>query len=214
MFTGAPGCFGGQSQPGVCRAGCCDPARWQSRPARGGDISQLAKGEIVIGATPMPADTSDTARLRCVSNQPVTVAIVGTKTAPAEPPTMTPVDKLELEKAGGSTCQREAYAKQDSTRQHDDHWAEAVGQRPQPKAPKPMVTKTMVMALEMPVRDQPVAADIGCRKTASENTVPMPRSPSARRRRPRPNRNAASLLDPRKVAGVVFNPTVKLAQAV
>jgi hypothetical protein len=38
----------------------------------------------------MPADTSDTARLRLVSNQPVTVAIVGTKTAPAEPPTMTP----------------------------------------------------------------------------------------------------------------------------
>src|SRR5690242_4455066 len=27
-------------------------------------ISQLAKGEIVIGATPTPADTSDTARLR------------------------------------------------------------------------------------------------------------------------------------------------------
>ena len=40
-----------------------------------------------------------------------------------------------------------------------------------------MVRKTIVMALEMPVRDQPVAADIGCRKTASENTVPMATQP-------------------------------------
>src|ERR1700754_3943197 len=32
-------------------------------------INQRANGEIVIGATPMPAETSDTARLRCVSNQ-------------------------------------------------------------------------------------------------------------------------------------------------
>src|ERR1043165_568061 len=32
--------------------------------------SQAAKGDIVIGAMPKPADTSDTARLRFVSNQP------------------------------------------------------------------------------------------------------------------------------------------------
>ena len=44
---------------------------------------------------------------------------------------------------------------------------------PQPKAAKPIVTNTIVMALDMPVRDQPVAADIGCRNTASENIVPM-----------------------------------------
>ena len=33
---------------------------------------------------PIPADTSDTARLRCVSNQPVTVAIIGAKIAAVE----------------------------------------------------------------------------------------------------------------------------------
>ena len=48
---------------------------------------------------------------------------------------------------------------------------------PQPKAAKPMVTNTIVMALEMPVRDQPVASDIGARKTASENTAPMAMHP-------------------------------------
>ena len=45
---------------------------------------------MVIGATPMPADTSETARLRFFSNQPVTVAKVGVKTAPAAPPTTMP----------------------------------------------------------------------------------------------------------------------------
>ena len=33
------------------------------------------------------------------------------------------------------------------------------------------------MALDMPVRDQPVASDIGCRKTASENIAPMATHP-------------------------------------
>ena len=45
---------------------------------------------MVIGATPMPAETSETARLRCLSNQPVTVAIMGAKIDPAEPPTTMP----------------------------------------------------------------------------------------------------------------------------
>jgi hypothetical protein len=29
------------------------------------------------------------------------------------------------------------------------------------------------MALDTPVRDQPVVSDMGCRKTASENIAPM-----------------------------------------
>ena len=45
---------------------------------------------MVIGAMPMPADTSETARLRCVSNQPVTHAIIGAKMAAAAPPTNNP----------------------------------------------------------------------------------------------------------------------------
>jgi hypothetical protein len=45
---------------------------------------------MVIGAIPMPADTSDTARLRCVSNQPVTHAIIGGKIAAMLAPTKRP----------------------------------------------------------------------------------------------------------------------------
>jgi hypothetical protein len=36
-----------------------------------------------------------------------------------------------------------------------------------------MTTKLSVIALDMPARDQPVAVDIGSRKTASENIAPM-----------------------------------------
>src|SRR5579872_6560166 len=54
------------------------------------EMSRAANGDMVIGAIPMPADTSDTARLRCVSNQPVTQAIMGAKMAATEPPTTTP----------------------------------------------------------------------------------------------------------------------------
>src|SRR5271154_3702060 len=54
------------------------------------EISHAASGDIVIGAIPIPAETSDTARLRWVSNQPVTVAIVGAKIAAVAQPTITP----------------------------------------------------------------------------------------------------------------------------
>src|SRR5689334_6273168 len=54
------------------------------------ETSQATIGDIVIGATPMPAETNDTARLRWVSNQPVTVAIIGAKIAAVAPPTITP----------------------------------------------------------------------------------------------------------------------------
>ena len=53
-------------------------------------INQRANGEIVIGATPMPAETSDTARLRCVSNQAVVSAIIGAKNVLAAKPTRMP----------------------------------------------------------------------------------------------------------------------------
>src|ERR1700679_3883447 len=52
--------------------------------------SQATSGDMVIGALPIPAETSDTARPRWVSNQPVTVAIIGAKIAAVAPPTITP----------------------------------------------------------------------------------------------------------------------------
>ena len=54
------------------------------------ETSQATSGDMVMGAIPMPAETSDTARLRWVSNHPVTVAIIGAKIAAVAPPTITP----------------------------------------------------------------------------------------------------------------------------
>ena len=54
------------------------------------ETSQAASGDMIIGAIPMPAETSETARLRWVSNQPVTHAIIGAKIAAVEPPTISP----------------------------------------------------------------------------------------------------------------------------
>src|SRR5712671_355605 len=54
------------------------------------ETSQATSGDMVIGAIPIPADTSDTARLRWVSNQPVTVAIIGAKIAAVAAPTIRP----------------------------------------------------------------------------------------------------------------------------
>ena len=48
---------------------------------------------------------------------------------------------------------------------------------PHPKAATPIVRKSSVMALEIPVRVQPVASDMGCRKTASENSAPIATHP-------------------------------------
>jgi hypothetical protein len=58
----------------------------QSEP----DSSHAASGEIVMGATPSPADTSDTASARWRSNQELTAAIIGAKKLPAATPTISP----------------------------------------------------------------------------------------------------------------------------
>src|SRR5436190_17988594 len=54
------------------------------------ETSQLANGDIVIGATPTPIETSETARARRRSNQAATVAISGAKKLPDAVPTSTP----------------------------------------------------------------------------------------------------------------------------
>src|SRR5580698_8723660 len=54
------------------------------------EMSRAANGDMVIGAIPIPAETRDTARLRWVSNQPVTHAIMGAKMAAVAPPTAKP----------------------------------------------------------------------------------------------------------------------------
>src|SRR6185295_8869761 len=53
-------------------------------------MSQAAKGDIVIGATPPQTDTRDTARPRCSVIHPLTAAIIGEKKLPTATPTTSP----------------------------------------------------------------------------------------------------------------------------
>src|SRR6185436_18162356 len=52
--------------------------------------SQLANGATIMGAMPTPADVSETASARCLSNQLLTTAMNGGKKLPAAKPTISP----------------------------------------------------------------------------------------------------------------------------
>jgi len=54
------------------------------------ETSHATSGDMVSGAIPIPADTSDTASPRRVSNQPVTQAIIGAKIAAVAAPVSRP----------------------------------------------------------------------------------------------------------------------------
>ncbi len=53
-------------------------------------MSHAESGDMVSGAIPMPAETSDTASARWRSNIPLIAVMTGTKMLPAAPPTRVP----------------------------------------------------------------------------------------------------------------------------
>ena len=73
----------------------------------------------MMGAIPMPAETSKTAKLRWLTNQPVTVAIRGAKWR-LLPPRPERHRKLKLLDCGGSACQHQAEAQDGSAGQQND----------------------------------------------------------------------------------------------
>ena len=146
-------------------------------------MSQAANGDIVIGATPMPTDTSDTARPRCCVNQPITAAIIGVKKLPAAMPTSSP-------NASWNWSALVARLARNRPRPSSIAPASTTGRgpmrslsAPQPKPAAPMARKLSVIAVDTAVFDQPVDSVIGRRNTASENIAPIAmqvmRAPSA-----------------------------------
>ena len=145
-------------------------------------MSKAANGDMVIGAMPNPAETSETARLRWVSNQRVTVAINGGRMAEIETPTSAPkkswnskrlVARLESARPAPSRIVPMRTTGRGPMRSTS---------RPQARPEAAIVRKPMVIALDTPVRDQPVAAVSGTRNTGSENIAPIatqPRKPPA-----------------------------------
>src|SRR5581483_5197611 len=114
------------------------------------DTSHATIGDIVIGAMPMPAETSDTARLRCVSNQPVTVAIIGAKIAAVAPPTIRPNNSWNsIREVARLASASESAITVDpvSTTGSGPNLSDSV---PQIMLEKAMARKPTVMALETP----------------------------------------------------------------
>ena len=141
------------------------------------EISHPANGVIVIGATPMPAETRLTASARPVSNHPVTAAIIGAKKAPAETPTRRPKPSWKVSGL---------VARLATTRPSPSSTAPIITTGrgpirsltvPQKNPASPMTRKSIVIAVEIIARLQPVSADIGSRNTASENIAPIATQP-------------------------------------
>jgi hypothetical protein len=140
-------------------------------------MSQPAIGDIVIGAMPIPAETRDTAKLLCVSNHPVTVAIMGAKIAEVAMPTRRPntswnsnSDRLKLAIVRLTESRQEPV----STIIRGPNRSVSV---PQKILPKAMAKKPIVIASDMPVRDQPVATLMGIRNTGNANIAPTATQP-------------------------------------
>ncbi len=127
---------------------------------------------------PMPTETSETARLRCVSNQPVTAAISGAKNAAIATPANRPNESWKT-RSDGATLARSMAAMSSTAPMSTTMRGPSLSDRaPHPMLANAMARKPMVMAAEMPVRDQPVSSAIGTRKIGSEKRQPMATQPS------------------------------------
>ncbi len=133
---------------------------------------------MVIGAMPMPAETSETARLRCVSNQPVTQAIIGAKTAAVAPPTSRPNRSWNPDSDSARLASARLTASTIDPASTTGRGPKRSDRLPQARPAAPIVRKPKVIAAEMPVTDQPVSSAIGRRKTGSENIAPKATQPS------------------------------------
>src|SRR3984957_19779693 len=141
------------------------------------ETSHAARGAMVIGAMPMPAETSDTARLRCVSNQPVTQAIIGTMIAAALAPTRSPKTSWNARRDVAWDARARLTARLIAPVMTIARGPNRSERLPQAMLPNAMARKPMVMALDPPVTDQPVSLAIGCSRTGRENIDPIATQP-------------------------------------
>src|SRR5919109_1155448 len=133
---------------------------------------------MVIGAMPMPAETIETARLRWVSNQPVTQAIIGANIAAVAEPTISPKtswnSNSEVMRLARATLKARPADPISTTGRGPMRSASV----PQAMLAKAIARNAIVMALDTPATDQPVSFEIGSRKTGRENMEPNATQPS------------------------------------
>ncbi len=135
-------------------------------------MSQAANGDMVIGATPTPTETSDTARPRCPLIQPITAAIIGEKKLPTATPTSRPKASWNCSAVCAWLARKRPSPRSTAPERTTGRGPMRSLSAPQPKPAAPMARKLSVMALDTAVVDQPVTSVIGRRNTASENMAP------------------------------------------
>src|ERR1700679_1923985 len=127
---------------------------------------------MVRGATPKPGETSETARLRCVANQPVTQAIIGAKIAEVARPTSSPNANWNPASDGATLASASpAPSRREPTRQVQRPPIR-FRSGPHTALPTAIASNPKVMAADTPVVDQPVLAVIDRCSTGSENFAP------------------------------------------
>src|ERR1700733_256372 len=139
--------------------------------------SRATHGDIVRGATPNPTDTSDTARLRCVENQPVTQAMIGAKIAEVAKPTNNPNANWNPISDGAMLAtSRPAPNRREPIRQVQRAPIRSL-RAPHAALPTAIARNPTVIAADTPVIDHPVLVAIGRSNTGSENIAPSAMQP-------------------------------------
>ena len=136
-------------------------------------MSHAANGDMVIGATPTPTETSETARPRCSAIQPMTAAIIGVKKLPTAIPTNKPNASWNWSGLCAWLARKRPSPRSTAPASTTLRGPMRSLSAPQPKPAAPIARKPIVMALDTAACDQPVASVIGCRNTASENMAPI-----------------------------------------
>src|SRR5688572_11842634 len=117
--------------------------------------SHAANGDMVIGAMPMPAETRETARLRWVSNQPVTHAIIGAKMAAVAAPTAKPKVSWNASSDGARLASARLAARTIDPVITITRGPKRSDRPPQTMLANAIATNAMVMAVDTPVTDHP-----------------------------------------------------------
>ena len=136
-------------------------------------MSHAANGDMVIGATPTPTETSDTARPRCSLIQPMTAAIIGEKKLPTAMPTSRPKVSWNWSAVCAWLARKRPEPRSTAPASTTGRGPMRSLNAPQPKPAAPIARKLSVIAVDTAVVDQPVDSVIGRRNTASENIAPM-----------------------------------------
>jgi hypothetical protein len=107
-------------------------------------------------------------------NQRVVVAVRGAKKLPAAKPSSTPNKSWNWPRVAAWLASTRPRPRRPPPRRTTPRVPSRSERAPQKNDPAPIQRKFRSAAVEMPARDQPIASEMGWRKTPSVKTAPSP----------------------------------------